>query len=112
MAELRIANWNIEWMNHWFAGDDGGAPRMKPSAEIRGVSDIDALATRVANVVEALNADIVTVQEGPSRRSEMALFVRDFLADGFEIVGSFGPVGRSAVEVRFFHLATVFGLMP
>ncbi len=25
---------------------------------------------------------------------------------------SLGPVGRSATELRFFHLATVFGLMP
>jgi hypothetical protein len=25
---------------------------------------------------------------------------------------SFRPVGRSAVEVRFFHLATVFWLIP
>ena len=27
-------------------------------------------------------------------------------------LGSFGPVGRSAAEVRFFHLATVFWLIP
>ena len=26
--------------------------------------------------------------------------------------GSFGPVGKSATDVRFFHLATVFWLMP
>ena len=26
--------------------------------------------------------------------------------------GSVGPVGISATEVRFFHLATVFWLMP
>ena len=25
---------------------------------------------------------------------------------------SFGPVGRSAVDVRFFHFATVFWLIP
>jgi hypothetical protein len=25
--------------------------------------------------------------------------------------GSFGPVGRSAVELRFFHFATVFWLI-
>jgi hypothetical protein len=25
--------------------------------------------------------------------------------------GSFGPVGRSATEVRFFHFATVFWLI-
>jgi hypothetical protein len=24
----------------------------------------------------------------------------------------FGPVGRSATEGRFFHFATVFGLIP
>ncbi len=27
-------------------------------------------------------------------------------------LASFGPVGRSATVVRFFHLATVLGLMP
>ena len=26
--------------------------------------------------------------------------------------GFFGPVGRSATEVRFFHFATVFRLIP
>ena len=26
--------------------------------------------------------------------------------------GSFGPVGRSATELRWRHLATVFGLIP
>src|SRR5437763_7156261 len=26
--------------------------------------------------------------------------------------GCFGPVGRSATELRLFHLATVFGLIP
>jgi hypothetical protein len=26
--------------------------------------------------------------------------------------GSFGPVGRSATELRFFHFATVFWLIP
>jgi hypothetical protein len=27
-------------------------------------------------------------------------------------LGSFGPVGRSETELRLFHLATVFGLIP
>lgn len=27
-------------------------------------------------------------------------------------LGSRGPVGRSATELRFLHLATVFGLIP
>jgi hypothetical protein len=33
-------------------------------------------------------------------------------ADRTDDFGSFGPVGRSATEVRFFHFATVFGLIP
>lgn len=27
-------------------------------------------------------------------------------------LGSFGPVGTSATEARFFHFATVFWLIP
>ena len=33
-------------------------------------------------------------------------------ADRTVDLGSFGPVGRSETEVRAFHLATVFGLIP
>lgn len=90
MTRMKIANWNIEWMNRWFTGDNDGAPRWKPSAEIAGVSDIEALANRIGGVIEALGADIVTLQEGPSRRAEMALFVRDCLGDRYEIVGPAG----------------------
>ena len=33
-------------------------------------------------------------------------------ADRTVYVGSFGPVGRSLTDERFFHFATVFWLMP
>lgn len=91
MAQMKIANWNIEWMNRWYTADNAGAPKLKPSEEISGVTHIDELATRVANVIKSLDADILTVQEGPSRREEMALFVRDFLGDAYDIVG---PAGK------------------
>jgi len=91
MAQLKISNWNIEWMNRWFTGDNAGAPIFKPSDQIAGVTDIEALARRVAKVITAMDADILTVQEGPSRRSEMALFVSGFLSGAYEIVG---PAGK------------------
>ncbi len=34
------------------------------------------------------------------------------LIDGTVDLGSFGPVGTSVTEVRLFHFATVFWLMP
>jgi hypothetical protein len=33
-------------------------------------------------------------------------------SDSTDDLTSFGPVGRSVTEARFFHLATVFWLIP
>ena len=91
MAELKIANWNIEWMNRWFTGDNDGAPQWKDPDEIPGdVRDIRALAGRIAGVIEAMKPDILTVQEGPSRKAEMAFFVAECLGGRYEVVGPAG----------------------
>ena len=91
MVALKIANWNIEWMNRWFTGDSQGAPRWKDPDEIPGtVTDIRALAGRVAGVIDAMAADILTVQEGPSRREETAFFVAECLGDRYDVVGPAG----------------------
>ncbi len=87
---MKVANWNIEWMNRWFTGDNDGAPLFKGPGEVDGVSDVLELASRVVQVILAMDADVLTIQEGPSRLSEMALFADRFLNDRFEI---FGPVG-------------------
>lgn len=96
MTTLKIANWNIQWMNRWFTGDGNGPPAWKPSADIAGVSDIAALTTRVANVISTIDADILTVQEGPSRKTEMELFVSDRLNDAYEVIG---PVGGGSQKL-------------
>ncbi len=87
---MKIANWNIEWMNHWFTGDAEGPPRFRDADQIPGVTDIDGLARRVANVIRGLDADVVTVQEGPSRKSEMALFVTEYLGGDYDVLGPTG----------------------
>jgi hypothetical protein len=38
--------------------------------------------------------------------------IASFPIDSTVDVGCLGPGGRSAMELRFFHLATVFGLIP
>ncbi|MGF1552165.1 MAG: endonuclease/exonuclease/phosphatase family protein [Paracoccaceae bacterium] len=88
MATLTIGNWNVEWMNRWFA-PDRAAPVWKRATA--GVTDLQGLAARVAGVIEGMGADIVTLQEGPSRFDEMALFVRDHLGDAWAIAG---PAGK------------------
>jgi len=93
---MKIANWNIEWMNHWFSGGSGPAA-LRPSGEIPGgVSDVEALCARVAAVIAGLRADVLTLQEGPSRREEMALFVDQFLNSAYAV---HGPSGKGAQKL-------------
>lgn len=108
MAELKIVNWNVEWMNRWFTADDDGAARLRRSEEVHGVTDLPDLCRRVAAVIDALAPDILTLQEGPSRKSELALFVRDFLGDRYAVHGPAGKgqqklyalVARASQQVR------------
>lgn len=99
MAKLRIANWNIEWMNRWFTDDKDGPHAdayLQPSHEITGVTDIHNLAERVAQVINNLDADILTIQEGPSRRQEMEFYVERFLGNRFTV---HGPAGKGQQKI-------------
>jgi endonuclease/exonuclease/phosphatase family metal-dependent hydrolase len=85
---MKIMNWNIEWMNNWFIG--GGAVEWRDTHA--GIASVAALARRVANVIRAVDPDVLTLQEGPSDPQEMGLFVDGFLANGngqrlFDIFG-------------------------
>jgi endonuclease/exonuclease/phosphatase family metal-dependent hydrolase len=87
-------DWNIEWMNDWFVGGGDVAWRQSNS----GIANVRALAQRVANVIRAIDPDVLTIQEGPSDPREMDLFVTDFLSQQngqpmFDIFG--GLDGRS-----------------
>lgn len=95
---MKIANWNVEWMNRWFLPDTE-EPVWRASDQIPGVTDIDDLAGRVANVIRAVDADVLTIQEGPSRRAEMQLFVDDYLDGGYDLIG---PSGKG--QQRLFAL--------
>ena len=56
---------------NWFVG--GGQFDWRPSHT--GIASVQALAQRVANVITAVDPDVLTIQEGPSDPREMELFV-------------------------------------
>jgi hypothetical protein len=58
--------------------------------------------------LQRIEAAIERQQRVPAKGENDRLFPIDSTVE----VGCLGPVGRSATELRFFHLATVFGLMP
>jgi len=87
---VRIVNWNIEWMNDWFVG--GGSVAFRPDNPRRGITDVADLCRRVASVINNLNPDALSIEEGPSDIREMELFVATYLIDGqgnrlFDIFG-------------------------
>ncbi|MEO1004154.1 MAG: endonuclease/exonuclease/phosphatase family protein [Cyanobacteria bacterium J06638_7] len=86
---MKIANWNIEWMNKWFSSD-GQDPTWRDSSDIPGVTDINDLARRVAAVIKTMDPDILMIQEGPSRSQELKLFVDRYLDGDYTILGPSG----------------------
>lgn len=84
---MHIVNWNIEWMNNWFSGNRNpswGTRQPDDDSPRQGAlfaHEAQEAAGRVANVIRALDPDLITVQEGPSSTEEMALFIADFLSD-------------------------------
>jgi len=81
MPTLRIASANLEWMNYWFTNDSDPVD-WKPTFIQDGQSNNTAkTAQRAANMIRAIDPDILGVQEGPSREGELALFIKDYLAD-------------------------------
>ncbi|NNE51190.1 MAG: endonuclease [Sulfitobacter sp.] len=82
---MKIVNWNIEWMNRWFSGNTSPS---WGSHSLNATAAKEA-AGRAARVIRALDPDLLTLQEGPSAREEMALFLDHMVSEGgpeFEVI--------------------------
>ncbi|MEL7257353.1 MAG: endonuclease [Pseudomonadota bacterium] len=98
---MKIMNWNIEWMNNWFSGND---------TPVWGSNNLSAAhardcAKKAAAVIMDIDPDLLCVQEGPSATAEMDLFLADHLSDAngpmYEaIVGSDGGAQKLYVLRR------------
>ena len=102
---MKLVSWNIEWMNNWFVG--GHKVEMRTQQISRGkilIENVPALAQRITNVLKTLDADVVTIQEGPSDFREMQLYVDLFLNDdqGNPIYDVLGGLGKGAQKVYAF----------
>ncbi|NRB00954.1 MAG: endonuclease/exonuclease/phosphatase family protein [Rhodobacteraceae bacterium] len=94
---LKVTTFNIEWMVSFFDGDwnqwDGTIVDTFPgkslgSIHLEAIPDVPALCTRIANVITAVDPDILAVQEGPPREEQMQLFVDTFLGGAYTVFGA------------------------
>jgi endonuclease/exonuclease/phosphatase family metal-dependent hydrolase len=82
MPKLRVASMNGEWMNSWFTAD-GTPAAFLSTFKLPGESQSNSTsktASRLAAVVRAIDADILALQEAPSRKEELDLFISTHLA--------------------------------
>lgn len=101
---MKIMNWNIEWMNRWFSGNHTPAWGSKSL----DAADARRVAQRVANVITAIDPDILCIQEGPSAFQEMNLFISEVLS------GSGGPrfevlMGKAGGAQKLYVLRKIDG---
>ena len=79
-------------MNRWF--ESGSRAKFKANDQAQGITDLADLCTRVANLIRALDPDVLTIEEGPSSIKEMNLFIETYLSDNnvplFDSFGGFG----------------------
>lgn len=68
MPQLKVTTWNIEHMHDWF--DDTRA---------NVITNFQAVATKAANVINAVDPDILCIQEGPNRKSQIRNFFTNFV---------------------------------
>lgn len=80
MPNLKVASFNIEWMNDWFTSDSDPAAFLPSFTKEEHINDTDRTASRAARVIRDIDPDILAVQEGPSRPAEMALFIDRYLS--------------------------------
>jgi endonuclease/exonuclease/phosphatase family metal-dependent hydrolase len=116
MPTIRVASLNGEWMNNWFTSDALPAdfvPTFDLDTDLG--NDTDVTATRLANLIRAVDPDILGLEEAPSRREELALFVDRYLSDGgirrYELL--MGDTG-GAQKLALLYKPTVVeaGLVP
>jgi endonuclease/exonuclease/phosphatase family metal-dependent hydrolase len=78
---IRVCSCNGEWMNDWFTTDSDPVA-FKPTFSRDGhTSNTAATASRLAAELRAIDADVVAMQEAPSRPAEMQLFITQYLSD-------------------------------
>lgn len=97
---MRILNWNIEWMNRWFTGNatpDWGSRELT-------ADDARAVAGRVARVISRLDPDVICLQEGPSAKEEMQLFLDTCLTDGAGAAAYEALIGADGREQKLYVL--------
>lgn len=86
--EIKIATFNVEWMVNLFKnGKPDLATTQNKKAPGLGSKpkDPQGVATRIANVIREVDADVTGICEGPPYKKQMQTFVKQKLGDDYRV---------------------------
>jgi endonuclease/exonuclease/phosphatase family metal-dependent hydrolase len=105
---MRICSVNAEWMNDWFTPDDEPVAFRAQFRRDGVANDTAVTAGRLAAMLQAIDADVIAIQEGPSRAAELALFVDTYLDGAYQFFhGDTGGQQKLALLYRNVASATL-----
>lgn len=97
MPSLKVCTYNLEWMTALFGAPrdadwlaDRSIPAHFPGKNAGGIrlgaiDDVHGLCRRIAAGIEAIDPDVLFVEEGPPLLEQMQLFVETFLDDAYVV---------------------------
>jgi endonuclease/exonuclease/phosphatase family metal-dependent hydrolase len=110
VAQFRVATINGEWMNDWFTADDDQVAWRPEFTRDGEVCDTATTARLLAGLIRDLDADVVALQEAPSRADELGLFVDTHLGDGYRFLH--GDSGGAQKLALLFKPTVTAALVP
>ena len=100
---MRLMNWNIEHMNSWWEGGNTDPAVMHQSfggnVFSPPITDVPALAERVGKVINAVDPDVMTIQEGPGM-PELHHFYAQFVNGTWDMLRGAGGGQALVVAAR------------
>ena len=100
MSQIKICTYNLEWMTSFFGArrdaDWLAAPSIPPafpgkkagSIRLSPIADVHGLCQRIAIGIQAIDPDVLFIEEGPPLLEQMQLFVRQFLGNAYTVYRS------------------------
>jgi hypothetical protein len=95
MGQLKVCTYNLEWMTSFFgAGKDAdwlANPKIPASfagksaggINLAPIADVHDLGQRIAAGIQAIDPDVLFIEEGPPLQEQMELFVSNFLGNAY-----------------------------
>ena len=114
MSELRLVEWNMEWMNDLFMpGDEGAQFRPDDERPQHGKnSTVRQRRDHLAGVLNELAPDLAVVVEGPSRQDELQLFFNADVTGTWKVVLQATPGQSQNIGIAIRTDAGKFGDPP